>query len=143
VGKSTGLIFGQMLKARGVTVVNDPMSLVRATSKVYIRPRSLVTRDPEAISSSLARSATPSSSKLLADGRYFVGIDVIGDKVVEINAESTGGMQSVERLRDRRLPHRHRSPGAPHRLEVLSQGPSSTRRAYPVPPQREPDGDRN
>ena len=27
-----GVVFGQMLKARGVTVVNDPMSLVRATS---------------------------------------------------------------------------------------------------------------
>jgi glutathione synthase len=38
------------------------------------------------------------SSKLVADGMYFVGIDVIGDKVVEINAESPGGMQSVERL---------------------------------------------
>ena len=51
-----GVVFGQMLKARGVTVVNDPMSLIRATSKLYleefpekIRPRSLVTRDPEAI----------------------------------------------------------------------------------------------
>jgi hypothetical protein len=38
------------------------------------------------------------SKKLVADGMYFVGIDVIGDKVVEINAESTCGMQSVERL---------------------------------------------
>src|SRR5215207_8803747 len=57
-----GVVFGQMLKTRGVTVVNDPMSLVRATSKLYIRPRSLVTRDPEAIKQSLARSATPSSS---------------------------------------------------------------------------------
>ena len=38
------------------------------------------------------------SSKLVADGMYFVGIDVIGGKVVEINAESAGGMQSVERL---------------------------------------------
>ena len=38
------------------------------------------------------------SEKLVADGMYFVGIDVIGDKVVEINAESPGGMQSVERL---------------------------------------------
>ena len=53
---SLGVVFGQMLKARGVTVVNDPMSVVRATSKLYleefpekIRPRSLVTRDPEAI----------------------------------------------------------------------------------------------
>jgi len=51
-----GAVFGQMLKARGVVVVNDPMSLIRATSKLYleefpekIRPRSLVTRDPEAI----------------------------------------------------------------------------------------------
>jgi len=40
------------------------------------------------------------SKKLVADGMYFVGIDVIGDKVVEINAESPGGMQSVERLYD-------------------------------------------
>jgi glutathione synthase len=38
------------------------------------------------------------SKKLVADGMYFVGIDVIGDKVVEINAESPGGMQSIERL---------------------------------------------
>ena len=84
------------------------------------------------------------SKKLVADGRYFVGIDVIGDKVVEINAESTGGMQSVERLYEIDVcPTVIEAPGAPHRLEVLSQGPRSTRRAYPVPPQREPDGDRN
>src|SRR4029453_17336033 len=51
-----GVVYGKMLKARGVTVTNDPMSLIRATSKLYleefpekIRPRSLVTRDPEAI----------------------------------------------------------------------------------------------
>ena len=57
-----GVVFGQMLKARGVTVVNDPMSLVRATSKLYleefpekIRPRSLVTRDPEAIERFVAK----------------------------------------------------------------------------------------
>ena len=56
------VVFGQMLKARGVTVVNDPMSLIRATSKLYleefperIRPRSLVTRDPEAIERFVAR----------------------------------------------------------------------------------------
>ena len=204
-----GAVFGQMLKARGVTVVNDPVSLMRATSKLYleefpekIRPRSLVTRDPDAIErfvgevgrcvvkplygakgrnvfmikneseTNLAQMSeavlqdgyaivqefvdggedgdarifllegqileregklaafrrVPTgndpranistggrsvpleigdvergiveamSKKLVADGMYFVGIDVIGDKVVEINAESPGGMQSVERL---------------------------------------------
>ncbi len=206
-----GVVFGQMLKARGVTVVNDPMSLLRATSKLYleefpekIRPRSLVTRDPEAIKEFvrevghsvvkplygakgrnvfmiehdgetnltqmteavlqdgyaivqefvdggedgdarifllegriLQRDGKPAafrriptgndpranistgghpvpldlgdaelgtiealSDKLIADGMFLVGIDVIGDKVVEINAESPGGMQSVERLYD-------------------------------------------
>ena len=51
-----GVVFGQMLADRGVTVVNDPNTLHRATSKLYleefpekVRPRSLVTRDPEAI----------------------------------------------------------------------------------------------
>jgi len=204
-----GVVFGQMLKARGVTVVNDPTSLMRATSKLYleefpekIRPRSLVTRDPDAIKRfvgavghcvvkplygakgrnvfmiadegeanlaqmteavlqdgyaiiqefvdggedgdarifllegnilerdgklaafrrvptgddpraniSVGGSPAPLDigdaqrsiveamrQKLVADGMYFVGIDVIGDKVVEINAETTGGMQSVEWL---------------------------------------------
>ena len=206
-----GVVYGQMLKARGVVVVNDPMSLIRATSKLYleefpekIRPRSLVTRDPQAIEcfvgkvghcvvkplygakgrnvfmiegegetnlaqmteavlqdgyaivqefvdggedgdlrifllegQLLERDGKPAafrrvptgndpranistgghpvaldigdvelgvigamSEKLVADGMFFVGIDVIGDKVVEINAESPGGMQSVERLYD-------------------------------------------
>lgn len=34
--------------------------------------------------------------RLIEDGMFFVGIDLIGDKVVEINAESPGGLQSVE-----------------------------------------------
>ena len=60
---SLGVVFGEMLKARGVTVVNDPMSVVRATSKFYleefpekIRPRSLVTRDPESIARFVAKA---------------------------------------------------------------------------------------
>jgi len=204
-----GVVFGQMIEARGVTVVNDPKSLIRAASKLYleefpakIRPRSLVTRDPEAIERfvgsvgrcvvkplyggrgrnvfmiedeteanlaqmteavlqdgyaivqefvdggedgdarifllegkileaggrpaafrrvptgndlraniSVGARSVPleigdvelgiidaMSDKLQADGMFFVGIDVIGDKVVEINAESTGGLQSVEWL---------------------------------------------
>jgi glutathione synthase len=206
-----GPIFGEMLQARGVTVVNDPSALVRATSKLYleefpekVRPRSLVTRDPAAIEAFVADvdhcvvkpaygskgrnvfmidrdtetnlaqitetvlqdgyaiaqefvdggeegdarifllegrllehdgvaaafRRVPSDKdpranistggrsvpfeigapertiidamgeKLAADGMFFVGIDVIGDKVVEINAESPGGMQAVERLYD-------------------------------------------
>src|SRR6476620_12552391 len=36
--------------------------------------------------------------KLVQDGMFFVGIDVIGDKVIEINTESPGGLQALERL---------------------------------------------
>ena len=206
-----GVVFGQMLKARGVRVVNEPASLMRATSKLYleefpakIRPRSLVTRDPEAIrwfvgrvghcvvkplygakgrnvfmvedegEANLAQMTeavlqdgyaivqefvdggedgdarifllegqilerdgvlaafrrVPTgddpranisvggcpvrleigdrergiveamSNKLVADGMYFVGIDVIGDKVVEINAESAAACAKLRRQRN-------------------------------------------
>jgi glutathione synthase len=36
------------------------------------------------------------SERLAEDGMFFVGIDIIGGKVVEINPESPGGFQSVE-----------------------------------------------
>jgi glutathione synthase len=36
------------------------------------------------------------TERLRKDGMFFVGIDIVGDKVVEINVESAGGLQSVE-----------------------------------------------
>jgi len=41
----------------------------------------------------VARNMT---ERLAADGMFFVGIDIVGGKVVEINPESAGGFQSVE-----------------------------------------------
>ena len=204
-----GAVFGQLLMAHGVTVVNDPTVLMRAATKVYldefpaeIRPRSLMTRNEEDVRtfiSSVGRSIikplhgakgrnvfmvdaedepnlnqmmeavledgyvyaqgyvdgaeegdmriflldgelievdghlsafrrVPEGNdpranistggrmqpaditekeravveamhdKLVQDGMFFVGIDVIGDKVIEINAESPGGLQAIERL---------------------------------------------
>ena len=204
---SMGVVFGQMLMDRGVTVVNDPVGLSRAGSKLYlqefpaeIRPRCIVTRHIEEIRYFITRvgrtivkplygaqgrnvflvedeedpnlkqivaailedgyitaqefvpgaeegdlrlfllegqlmqvdgtyaafkrvprgtevranistggrpeEATISEKelgvvetlrdKLVEDGMFFVGIDLIGEKVVEINAESPGGLQSIE-----------------------------------------------
>ncbi len=206
---SLGSVFGELLVAHGVTVVNDPTVLERAATKMYldefpaeIRPRSLMTRNEEDVRnfiSSVGRSIikplcgakgrnvfmvdgedepnlnqimeavledgyiyaqgyvdgaeegdmriflldgelievdghvsafrrVPEGNdpranistggrmqpgeiseeqramveamrdKLVQDGMFFVGIDVIGDKVVEINAESPGGLQAIERL---------------------------------------------
>ena len=206
---SLGVVFGQLLVAHGVTVVNDPTALLRAGTKVYldefpaeIRPRSLMTRNeddvrdfissvgrsiikplcgaqgrnvfvvdgedepnlnqimeavlqdgyvyaqgyvdgaeegdmriflldgelmevdghvsafrrvpegndpranickggkmrPEDVSEKQRSVVEAMRDKLVQDGMFFVGIDVIGDKVIEINAESPGGLQAIERL---------------------------------------------
>ncbi|MGH2772705.1 MAG: glutathione synthetase [Actinomycetota bacterium] len=54
--QSAGIVFGQLAAGRGTLVVNDPLGLSQALNKLYfhafppqIRPRTLVTRDPEEI----------------------------------------------------------------------------------------------
>ena len=41
--------------------------------------------------------------KLRADGLYFVGIDIIGDKLVEINCISPGGIPRINRFNNQKL----------------------------------------
>ena len=41
--------------------------------------------------------------KLVADGLYFVGIDIIAGKLVEINCVSPGGIPRINRLNNDRL----------------------------------------
>ena len=204
---NAGTEFGRLLAARGVTVVNDPNTLARAGSKLYlhefpqsVRPRGMISRHPDQIRAFIEdvgravvkpvygakgrnvfmiddaddpnlnqiieavcedgyataqefvdggdggdvrlflldgeimqqdgmfaafgrvpgeddpranisaggkptqieigererRIAATMKDKLVEDGLFFVGIDVIGDKVIEINAESPGGLQSAE-----------------------------------------------
>lgn len=54
--QSAGIVFGQLAAGRGTLVVNDPLGLSQALNKLYfhafppeVRPRTLVTRDPEEI----------------------------------------------------------------------------------------------
>ena len=107
-----GVVFGQMLKARGVTVVNDPMSLVRATSKLYleefpekIRPRSLVTRDPEAIERFVARGR-PLRRQASVRSQRSQRVHDRGRGRSEPRADHGGG--ATGRLRDRSRVRRRR-----------------------------------
>jgi glutathione synthase len=62
-------------------------------------------------SSVSAHEITPGQSRicssirdrLLADGLYFVGIDVIGDQLVDVNCISPGGLPQINRLNKVRL----------------------------------------
>jgi glutathione synthase len=91
------LLDGQILECDGalaafrrVPTGNDPRANISAGGRSVAMEVGDVERDiVEAM-----------SGKLMSDGMFFVGIDVVGDKVVEINAESPGGMQSIERLYD-------------------------------------------
>jgi len=42
-------------------------------------------------------------ARLVADGLYFVGIDVIGDKLVEVNCVSPGGIPRINRFNSIRI----------------------------------------
>lgn len=42
-------------------------------------------------------------NRLIADGLYFVSIDIIADKLVEINCVSPGGIPRINRLKQDRL----------------------------------------
>jgi glutathione synthase len=55
---TSGILFGQLAVTRGVLVVNDPFSLANAVNKTYfqhfpeqIRPRTMISRDHQAIES--------------------------------------------------------------------------------------------
>lgn len=37
-------------------------------------------------------------AKLVADGLYFVGLDMIGDKILEVNVLNPGGITNINRL---------------------------------------------
>jgi len=36
--------------------------------------------------------------RLVADGLYFVGVDLVGDKILEINVFATGGIANINEL---------------------------------------------
>lgn len=42
-------------------------------------------------------------SKLVADGLYFVGLDMIGDKILEVNVLNPGGITNINRLEKLKL----------------------------------------
>ena len=87
------LLDGEIMEHEGMTAAfarvpgeDDPRANISAGGK----PRQIEIGDRE------RRIASIMKNKLVADGLFFVGIDVVGDKVIEINAESPGGLQSAE-----------------------------------------------
>lgn len=52
------------------------------------------------INDNMLRLAETVSPKLIQDGMFFVGMDIVGDKLMEINVFSPGGIHSANQLED-------------------------------------------
>jgi glutathione synthase len=51
--------------------------------------------EPDADALRLAEIVAP---KLMRDGMYLVGLDIVGDKMMEINVDTPGGINMAEEL---------------------------------------------
>jgi glutathione synthase len=88
------LLNGKILGAmRRLPQEGDFRSNVHAGGRVY---KHEITAEEKKICKTLKK-------RLVADGLYFVGIDVIGDKLVEINCVSPGGIPRINRLNNVQL----------------------------------------
>jgi glutathione synthase len=83
---TSGVLFGQLSVARGTLVVNDPFSLADAVNKTYfqhfpevVRPRTLISRDPDDISAFVGAMGGGAVLKPLqgsgGSGVFFVSSD--------------------------------------------------------------------
>lgn len=85
-----GKIIGAM---RRKSVTDDFRSNVHTGGKVYPHH---VTRQEVNICETI-------SKRLIQDGLYFVGVDIVGDKLVEINCVSPGGIPRINKLSNKKL----------------------------------------
>ncbi len=81
---------------RRVPAANDPRSNVHAGGKVE---KHRLTREE-------LRVCKMIGPKLVADGLYFVGLDIIGGKLIEVNVLSPGGIVNINRLNKVKLQKR-------------------------------------
>ena len=78
---------GHIAAFRRLPEGNDPRANISAGGRM----------EPADISDKQRGVVKAMRDKLGEDGMFFVGIDVIGDKVIEINAESPRGLDALER----------------------------------------------
>ena len=54
--------------------------------------------EPVKVTDAMLEVADAVRPKLVADGMFLVGLDIVGDKLVEVNVFSPGGLGSCENL---------------------------------------------
>ena len=79
---------GEYAAFRRVNMTGDRRSNVRAGGSI----------EPAKVTPAMLELADLVRPKLLLDGMFLVGLDVVGDKLMEVNVFSPGGLGSAEKL---------------------------------------------
>jgi len=79
---------GHLAAFRRVSTTDDRRSNMRVGGKAL----------PVKVGDAALRVAEAVRPKLIADGMFFVGLDIVGDKLVEVNVFSPGGLGSCQTL---------------------------------------------
>jgi glutathione synthase len=82
------VVEGRHAAFRRVNQTHDPRSNMRVGGKA----------EAVEIDDAMLRVAEAVRPKLLADGMFFVGLDIVGDKLMEVNVFSPGGLGTCEEL---------------------------------------------
>ena len=84
--------------------------------------------EPVEVTDKMLRLVEIVRPKLVSDGMFLVGLDIVEDKLIEINVFSPGGLGSSSAIRRRRLrASRHRRPGAQSRIPQVLRRPHDER----------------
>jgi glutathione synthase len=87
------VVDGRSAAFRRVNESHDPRSNMRVGGVA----------EPVEVDDAMRRVAEAVRPKLLADGMFFVGLDIVGDKLMEVNVFSPGGLGTCETLYDVRF----------------------------------------
>jgi len=89
-----------VMNGQPLTVNGKVAAFRRSPAKGEARSNISVGGKPEAIkiTDSMMRIVETVRPKLIRDGMFLVGLDIVGDKLMEINVFSPGGLQNAGRL---------------------------------------------
>ena len=99
--------------ARGATAGSPPSAARAAATTCAATCRPVARRTKVAVTDEMLDLVEAVRPKLVADGMFLVGLDIVGDKLMEVNVFSPGGLGSCQApLRARLRPADHPGPRA-------------------------------
>jgi glutathione synthase len=89
------LINGKILQVKGKYAA---MQRVNKAGDIRSNLHAGGTTDKKQVDDRIKRLCSLVAPKLIRDGMFMVGVDIVGDKIMELNLDSPGGLVSMERM---------------------------------------------